>query len=93
MVSCFMQKETEDDGMMSNGGGRIGDARDLTRSALQSVLRSERDSMFQLEATEMSLQINTTALSDVIESQDALVVELNDRVAVFEEGGFMLREE
>ena len=29
MVSYFMQKDTDDDGMMSDNGGRIGNARDL----------------------------------------------------------------
>ena len=49
--------------------------------------------MLELEATSTSLQINNTSLSDIVESQDALVGELNNRVDVFEEERFMLREE
>ena len=38
IVSSFMQKDTDDDKTTSNDGGRIGNARDLDRSALQSAL-------------------------------------------------------
>ena len=47
--------------------------------------------MYELEATATSLQLNNTALSDVVESRDALVGELNDRVAVFEEDRVVLK--
>ena len=66
-----MQKDTDDDGTTSDDGGRIDDARDLARLDLISALRSERESVFNLEATGMSHQINNMALSDVVESQDA----------------------
>ena len=65
MVSYLMQKDTDDDGTASDDGRRIGDARDLAQSALLSALRSERESVFELEETMMSLQLNSTALSDV----------------------------
>ena len=41
--------------------------------------------------TKTSLQLNNTALSDVVESWDDLVGELNDRVAVFEEEKLVLK--
>ena len=41
--------------------------------------------MFDLEATAKFLQFNNMALSDIVEIQDALLGELNDRVAVFED--------
>ena len=47
--------------------------------------------MFDLEATAKSLQINNKALSDVVESRDTLVGELNDRVALFEEERVVLK--
>ena len=40
-----------------------------------------------------SLQLNYTAMAGVVESWDALVGELNGRMAVFEEEIFILREE
>ena len=66
-------------------GGRINNARKLAQSALLSALRSERRSVFELEVMATSIQLNNTALSDVVESLDALVGELNDMVAIFEE--------
>ena len=43
------------------------------------------ESMFKPEEMVAFLQLNTTALLDVVEILDALVGELNDRVAMFEE--------
>ena len=42
MVSYFMQKDTDDDGMTSYYGGRIGNARDLARLSLLSDLQYKR---------------------------------------------------
>ena len=85
MVSYFMQKDTDDDRTTSNDGRRIGGACDLDQLALLSALRSKRESVFDLEATAKFLQFNNMALSDIVEIQDALLGELNDRVAVFED--------
>ena len=48
MVSYLMKKYTDDDGTTSDDGGRIGDARDLARSAILLALRSEMESVFDL---------------------------------------------
>ena len=93
MVSYFMQKGHGQRRKDEKRRGGIGDTRDLAQSALLSALRSERESVFNMETTEISLQINNTDLSDFVESHDDLVGELNDRVAVFEEDRFVLREE
>ena len=44
-----------------------------------------------MEATSTSLQLNNTALSDVLESRDALVGDLNGGVAVLEEDRVVLK--
>ena len=75
MVSYLMKKDTDDDGMTSNDGGRIVNTRDLARSSLLLDLQSERESVFKLKATAMSLQLNNTALQDVVEIRDDLVGE------------------
>ena len=69
---------------MSNNGGRISNTHGLSQSDLLLALRSKRNSVFDLEATATFLQLNNTYLSDVVESRDALVGELQERVAVFE---------
>ena len=67
MVSYLMQKDTDDDETMRNDGGGIINARDLYQPALLSALWSERESLFELEATEAPLQINNTALQEVVD--------------------------
>ena len=62
MVSYFMQKDMDDNGTTSNDRGRIGNTQDLAQSALILALKSERDSVFDMEATATSLQINNPAL-------------------------------
>ena len=47
--------------------------------------------MFELEATTTSLHINNTDLSEILESQDYLVGDLNNRVAMFEEDRVVLK--
>ena len=49
--------------------------------------------MFDLEAAATSIQLNNTALSDVVEIQYSLVLELDDTVDMFKEYIFMQREE
>ena len=55
MVSYFMQNDIDDNRTTSNDGGRIGNACDLAQSELLLDLRSERVSLFDLEATATSL--------------------------------------
>ena len=62
MISYFMQKDTDDDETTSDNSGRIGNARDLAGLALLSALRSKRESIFKLDTTTTSLQLNTTEL-------------------------------
>ena len=47
--------------------------------------------MFDLEVMAAYLQLNNTALSDVLESRDALVGDLNGGVAVLEEDRVVLK--
>ena len=91
MVSYLMQKDADENRMRRKYGGRIVNAHDLAQSALLLELQSERKSVSDLEETEMSLQLNNTALSDVVEIQDALVWDLKDKVAVFEENRVVLK--
>ena len=55
MVSYLMKKYTDDDRKMSNDGGRIRDEPNLALLALISALRSERESVFNMEATSLQL--------------------------------------
>ena len=55
MVSYLMKKHTDDNGTTRNDGGRIRYAHDLYRLALISALRSERESLFKMEATSLQL--------------------------------------
>ena len=97
MVSYFMQKDTDDDITTSNDGWEVADARNLDQSALLSALRSDRDSVFDLEttataiATETYLQLNNTTLPDIAERRDALVGDIHNRVAVFDNDRVVLK--
>ena len=91
MVIYFMQKHTDNDGTTINNRGIIGDAHDLAQLDLLLTLRSKRDSVFDMEVTETSLHLNNTSLSEVVDIQDALVGNLNNRVDVFEEDRVVLK--
>ena len=54
-------------------------------------LRHKKESVFDLEVMAAYLQLNNTALSDVLESRDALVGDLNGGVAVLEEDRVVLK--
>ena len=54
-----MQKNTDDNETMSDNDGRIGGAHDLNQSDLLLALRSQRESVFEMEATAMSLQLKS----------------------------------
>ena len=91
MVSYFMQKDMDDNGTTSNDRGRIGNTQDLAQSALILAFKSERNSMFDMEATVTPLQLNNMSLSDIVESQDTLVGDLNERMVMFEEDRVVLK--
>ena len=91
MVSSFMQKYMDDDGTTRNDRDRIVNTQDLAQSALILALKSERDSVFDMEDTAMLIHINNMSLSDIVESQDTLVGDLNDRMVMFEEDRVVLK--
>ena len=86
-----MQKDADNDRMMSNNGGRIGDTCDLSQLALLLALRSKRESFFDLEAMTKFLQLSNMSLSDVLDIRDALVGEINYRVAVLKDARVVVR--
>lgn len=64
---------------------------ELARSTLLRALQTERDNVHELEAILSILQQNNSAISEMVESRDELIDELNDRVAVFEEDKLVLK--
>lgn len=55
------------------------------------ALQTERDNVHELEAVLSILQQNNSAISEMVESRDELIYELNERVAVFEEDKLVLK--
>ena len=66
-------------------------AQELAKSTLLRALQTERNSVHELEAALTTLQQNNSAISEMVESRDTLINELNDRVAVFEEDKLVLK--
>lgn len=66
-------------------------AQELARSTLIHALQVERSNVDELEASLLILQQNNSAISDMVESRDHLINELNDRVSVFEEDKIVLK--
>ena len=66
-------------------------AQELARSTLLRALQTERDNVHELEAVLSILQQNNSAISEMVESRDELIYELNERVAVFEEDKLVLK--
>ena len=66
-------------------------AQELARSTLIHALQVERNNVDELEASLLILQQNNSAISDMVESRDHLINELNDRVSVFEEDKIVLK--
>lgn len=66
-------------------------AQELARSTLIHALQLERSNVDELEASLLILQQNNSAISDMVESRDHLINELNDRVSVFEEDKIVLK--
>ena len=67
------------------------DAYELGKSTLLRALQSERNSVMELEASVATLQQNNSAISEMVESRDMLIDELNNRIAVFEEDKVVLK--
>ena len=66
-------------------------AQELAKSTLLRALQRERNNVDELEAALSTLQQNNSAISEMVESRDILINELNDRVAVFEEDKVVLK--
>ncbi len=63
----------------------------MAKSTLLRALQSERGNVHELEAAVMSLQQNNSAISEMVESRDSIIDELNNRIAVFEEDKVVLK--
>ncbi|CAJ1942848.1 unnamed protein product [Cylindrotheca closterium] len=67
------------------------DAYDMAKSTLLRALQSERGSVHELEGVVASLQQNNSAISEMVESRDSIIDELNNRISVFEEDKVVLK--
>lgn len=67
------------------------EAFEMAKSTLLRALQSERANVHELEAAVASLQQNNSAISEMVESRDILIDELNNRIAVFEEDKVVLK--
>lgn len=63
----------------------------MAKSTLLRALQVERGNVHELEAAVMSLQQNNSAISEMVESRDSIIDELNNRIAVFEEDKVVLK--
>lgn len=63
----------------------------MAKSTLLRALQAERGNVHELEAAVMSLQQNNSAISEMVESRDSIIDELNNRIAVFEEDKVVLK--
>ena len=91
MISYLMQKDTDDNITTRNDRGGVGNARNLALSSLPLALRSNRESVFEMEVTATSLHINNMALSDVVESRDTMVEYIHNKVDMFKEERVVLK--
>mmetsp|Transcript_21528 Transcript_21528/g.31845 ORF Transcript_21528/g.31845 Transcript_21528/m.31845 type:complete len:772 (+) Transcript_21528:153-2468(+) len=64
---------------------------EFARTTLLRALQTERESVHELETTLATLEQNNSAISEMVESRDMLIDELNNRVAVFEEDKLVLK--
>jgi len=64
---------------------------EFARTTLLRALQTERDSVHELETSLATLEQNNSAISEMVESRDMLIDELNNRVAVFEEDKIVLK--
>jgi chromosome segregation ATPase len=67
------------------------DAYDTAKSTLLRALQGERGNVHELETVVTSLQQNNSAISEMVESRDTIIDELNNRIAVFEEDKVVLK--
>ena len=67
------------------------DAFEMAKSTLLRALQSERTNVHELESAVASLQQNNSAISEMVESRDNIIDELNNRIAVFEEDKVVLK--
>lgn len=67
------------------------DAYDMAKSTLLRALQLERESVHELEGVVASLQQNNSAISEMVESRDSIIDELNNRISVFEEDKVVLK--
>lgn len=65
--------------------------RDVARSTLLTALRTERNSVSDLESALTTLQHNNSAIAEQVHSRDQIIEELNNRIAVFEEDKVVLK--
>ena len=63
----------------------------MAKSTLLRALQEERASVHELESAVLSLQQNNSAISEMVESRDSIIDELNNRIAVFEEDKVVLK--
>lgn len=67
------------------------EAFEMAKSTLLRALQTERANVHELEAVVASLQQNNSAISEMVESRDMIINELNNRIAVFEEDKVVLK--
>ena len=63
----------------------------MGKSTLLRALQTERSSVHELESVVASLQQNNSAISEMVDSRDMIIDELNNRIAVFEEDKVVLK--
>jgi predicted nuclease with TOPRIM domain len=63
----------------------------MAKSTLLRALQSERSNVDELETVAASLQQNNSAISEMVESRDSIIDELNNRIEVFEEDKVVLK--
>lgn len=63
----------------------------MAKSTLLRALQSERGNVDELEGVVASLQQNNSAISEMVESRDSIIDELNNRISVFEEDKVVLK--
>lgn len=78
---------TRDDSAVS----KLKNAQDLSRSTLISALQQERSQVEELENELVQLELNNSLSSELINSRDSLIEELNSRISVFEEDKIVLK--
>lgn len=63
----------------------------MAKSTLLRALQTERGNVHELEVVAASLQQNNSAISEMVESRDSIIDELNNRISVFEEDKVVLK--